>query len=182
MKKILFGILSINLVTFSCAEVDKYGNSYHTMIENYQPRHIQTDQNGKWRISPLALESMGNEIVDAIIKYDNNHIKSAVVRVYASKDGNDKLIKESKLKVFEPDEYEDGIKKTYYPDGKIETKYTIKNGVIEGEYLRYHPNGEIDTKSNYKNGKLDGKAEFFSPEGKLQFTEVYKGGNIISIN
>ena len=73
-----------------------------------------------------------------------------------------------------------GIRKVYYPNGKIAEETTYKNGSKEGLYKRYGLNGVILEESNYKNNIYNGLATFKNQEGKIvgqgQFKDDEKVG------
>jgi antitoxin component YwqK of YwqJK toxin-antitoxin module len=57
-----------------------------------------------------------------------------------------------------------GLRKVYYPNGKIAEETHYKNGKREGDYKKYAENGIVLEESIYKNGEFDGLAIFRSPD------------------
>ena len=57
----------------------------------------------------------------------------------------------------------EGVKKVFYPSGKLAQETVYKNGLKEGLDKRYSENGTIIEESNYKNNEFDGLAIFRSP-------------------
>jgi antitoxin component YwqK of YwqJK toxin-antitoxin module len=53
-----------------------------------------------------------------------------------------------------------GLRKVYYPSGKIAEEANYKNGKKEGFYKKYTEIGIVLEESQYKNGELDGLAIF----------------------
>jgi len=96
----------------------------------------------------------------------------------------------------------EGIWRTYYSSGRLESVVNYKNGdvtgkaffyfdkwpetkkaemnfeddLLEGLYTEYWPNGAIKAELEYDNGKLHGKAKYFYPTGKLKIEGKYKKG------
>ena len=54
----------------------------------------------------------------------------------------------------------EGIRKVYYPSGKIAEEVYYKNGKIDGFYKKYAENGVLLEESNYKKGQFEGLAIF----------------------
>jgi len=67
----------------------------------------------------------------------------------------------------------------YYFDKKPETKMVEANyedDLLDGEYLEYWQNAAQKAKLHYKNAKLHGEALYFFPSGKLKIKGKYKNG------
>lgn len=63
----------------------------------------------------------------------------------------------------------------YYSDNSIHKKYTLKNNVIEGDYLEYFDNGKIKSKHIYKNGvKVDSSLFYNQNPYFLNQIDFYK--------
>ena len=94
-----------------------------------------------------------------------------------------------------------GIKKTYFPGGKVQSIIEYKSGLKHGNYTLYKPNGQFRKQGFYKNGLMDSTweeafivnsntyqkrnykaglkdGEFieYYPEGKINITGNYIGG------
>jgi antitoxin component YwqK of YwqJK toxin-antitoxin module len=54
----------------------------------------------------------------------------------------------------------DGLRKVFYPSGKIAEEMNYKVGKKNGSYKQYAENGIVLEESNYKNGEYDGIATF----------------------
>ncbi len=96
----------------------------------------------------------------------------------------------------------EGIWRTYYASGHLESIVHYKNGevdgktffyydkfpetkkaemnfeedMLEGLYTEYWPNGAVKAELEYKNGKLHGKAKYYYPTGKLKIEGKYRKG------
>ncbi len=57
-----------------------------------------------------------------------------------------------------------GLRKVFYPSGKIAEEANYKNGKKEGSYKKYAENGIILEETIYKNDEYDGLAIFRSPD------------------
>lgn len=71
----------------------------------------------------------------------------------------------------------DGFYKFYYPNGKISSEGTIKNGKPDGYWKSYNQNGTIKSTGNRKNFELDSLWQFYNQNGKLLLEINYKTGN-----
>lgn len=69
-----------------------------------------------------------------------------------------------------------GLKRTFYPDGKIAEEQHYKNGIQEGEEKYYSSEGVLLRKLFYKNGKLHGPAVYYDTKGKKLIEGQYKQG------
>lgn len=57
-----------------------------------------------------------------------------------------------------------GLRKVFYPSGKIAEEANYKNGKKEGFYKKYAENGTVLEETIYKNDEYDGLAIFRSPD------------------
>lgn len=69
-----------------------------------------------------------------------------------------------------------GYVKFYYPNGKISSEGTLRNGQPDGYWKSYSEKGEIKSEGNRKNFELDSLWKFFNQEGKLLLEIYYKSG------
>jgi len=118
---------------------------------------------------------------------------------YQLKYENGKTIKiEGKVKNGLPQ----GIWRSFYPSGNLESVVNYNEGevdgkaffyydkfpetkkaemnfdhdLLEGLYTEYWPNGAVKAELHYKNGKLNGSAKYYYPSGKLKIEGKYKKG------
>ncbi len=99
---------------------------------------------------------------------------------------------------------QNGIIKTYYPNGTVESRVSFIEGVLEGSSFWYFENGNKKTEKVYLDGKLDGiikeyyasgllKKEthfangildgiekFYYDNGSLKFVKTYNKGELLS--
>ena len=76
-------------------------------------------------------------------------------------------------------EYEpikEGICKSYYENGQIESICNFVDGKEEGEMVEYYENGTICRRYNYVHGVLNGKWEWFFDNGKILKVSNYING------
>jgi len=67
-----------------------------------------------------------------------------------------------------------GELKYIYPNGKIRTQSTFKNGMIEGTASYYYSNGKLEEKVAYVKGEKTGSVMAYDQDGKLTVTGTYK--------
>ncbi len=98
--------------------------------------------------------------------------------------------------------FPEGIWRTYYPSGNLESVVNYVDGevdgkaffyfdkipetkkaemnfdkdLLEGLYTEYWPNGAVKAELEYKNGKLHGEAKYYYPTGKIKIEGKYKKG------
>jgi antitoxin component YwqK of YwqJK toxin-antitoxin module len=56
----------------------------------------------------------------------------------------------------------------YSETGIIESKYSYKNGKIDGRKIPYDSLGKISQEDNYLDGELNGKEIMYYPDGKIR--------------
>lgn len=72
-----------------------------------------------------------------------------------------------------------GIKKVYYPSGKLSEEIEYKNGIADGIAYQYAENGVKIKETQNKNGILDGKIIIRDDTGKITDEAKYVNGNLI---
>ena len=101
---------------------------------------------------------------------------------------------------------QNGIIKTYYPDGTPRTETSYVNDILDGDKIMYYPNGNIMYEKYFSNGILsgtikefydtgllkeeytvndgliDGIQRYFYPNGSLKSVAVYNRGQRSQIN
>ena len=60
-----------------------------------------------------------------------------------------------------------GVKKDYYPNGKLMREYYLKNGSINGILKMYSDSGYVVSEQNYTNGKANGTLKVYSRNGNI---------------
>ena len=73
-------------------------------------------------------------------------------------------------------ETKDGYKKLYYPNGKISSEGTIKDGKPDGYWKNYYEDGKLKSEGNRKDFKLDSLWKFYNEKGLLYLIYTYKEG------
>jgi len=63
---------------------------------------------------------------------------------------------------------QDGIIKTYHPNGKIKMRLSFVNEILDGTSYLYYPNGNLESEKNYSVGKLNGWVRYFYETGLLK--------------
>lgn len=69
-----------------------------------------------------------------------------------------------------------GFSKFHYPNGKISSEGTLKNGKPDGYWKSYNENGTIKSEGNRKGFELDSLWKFYNQNGKLILEMYYKSG------
>lgn len=95
--------------------------------------------------------------------YDNNTHTSYLITVI------------KKAGVYDDD---NGLKKTYYNNGSIESEYILKDGKINGIVKVYWENGNIKFESNFLNGDKNGISKEYDEYGNLKGEFTYKSGKL----
>jgi TonB family protein len=71
---------------------------------------------------------------------------------------------------------QDGIIKTFYGKGKISSRVSFVDNILEGTSYWYFENGNLQTEKNYSNGKLEGIWRNFYQSGLLKDEVHYSDG------
>jgi antitoxin component YwqK of YwqJK toxin-antitoxin module len=69
-----------------------------------------------------------------------------------------------------------GLNKFYYPDGKISSEGSMKEGKPEGYWKTYYKNGVLKSEGNRVDHLLDGSWKFYSDSGHVKNAYYYKKG------
>jgi len=64
----------------------------------------------------------------------------------------------------------------YEEDGSIHTRWTFRNGKIDGEAVGYHPSGRIFVVQTFKDGVEHGVTRIYDAEGKPVYRCLHFGG------
>jgi antitoxin component YwqK of YwqJK toxin-antitoxin module len=70
----------------------------------------------------------------------------------------------------------DGVKKVYYPSGKLQRLITYRMGNYEGPFRIFNEEGKIIESLMYKNNIKDGEATYFYDDGKPLRNEIWSKG------
>ena len=74
----------------------------------------------------------------------------------------------------------EGVCRTFYKSGTVESVMQYKNGVANGRALSFFPSGEVGMKLNYRNGVLDGPCYAYNEQGRVEYTTIWRDGSRIS--
>ena len=80
------------------------------------------------------------------------------------------------------DGLENGKGTLYHKNGKIGAIQNFKDGVLHGELIEYYENGNIKIKGFFKDGKENGVFEEYDKNGKLTRKVTYKEGTWTNIS
>jgi TonB family protein len=71
---------------------------------------------------------------------------------------------------------QNGVIKSYYPDGTVQSETSYVNDVLDGAVITYYPNGKISSEKNYSQGILDGYVRDYYESGLLKEEYFVKSG------
>jgi TonB family protein len=71
---------------------------------------------------------------------------------------------------------QDGLIKTYFPNGKVESEINYINKIREGAAKIYYDNGNLRQEYSYINGKVEGLVKEYYESGKLKLTYIIEDG------
>lgn len=71
---------------------------------------------------------------------------------------------------------QNGVIKSYYPDGTVQSETSYVNDVLDGAVINYYPNGKISVEKNYSQGILDGYVREYYESGQLKEEYFVKRG------
>ncbi len=70
----------------------------------------------------------------------------------------------------------EGYNKLYYPNGKLSSEGTIRDGKPDGYWKTYYESGQIKSEGNRKDYVLDSIWKFYSSKGLMYVSFTYKNG------
>lgn len=70
----------------------------------------------------------------------------------------------------------EGYNKLYYPNGKLSSEGTIRDGKPDGYWKTYYESGKIKSEGNRKNFVLDSIWKFYTPKGLMYVAFTYANG------
>lgn len=73
----------------------------------------------------------------------------------------------------------DGLRKEYYPDGKLKSEINYRQAARDGMYRLYYENGQVQAAGNYRDGLQEGPWKMYDENGTLQSEETYMRGKLI---
>jgi len=71
---------------------------------------------------------------------------------------------------------QNGIVKTYYTDGSVQSEISYVNDVIDGNAYWYYPNGQLKSEKNFDKGILNGWIKEYYESGLLKEEKFIKNG------
>ena len=74
----------------------------------------------------------------------------------------------------------DGLRKEYYPDGKLKSEINYRQAVRDGMYRLYYDNGKLQASGNYRDGLKEGTWQMYNENGMLTAEETYMQGKLLS--
>lgn len=171
-------------------EWDQYGNLKGEV--NFANGKV----NGSFKVYfDVGLASvMGKELLGKVYTITNysNDILNGVDQMFDYKYGKQQLIhqktwvngKQTKEETWQEDGKPiksisiNGPGLEYYPDGKKQREYAMKNEEFEGKFTSWFSNGQIEISTSYVNGLESGKHVEYFESGKPQLETTYVKGKI----
>jgi antitoxin component YwqK of YwqJK toxin-antitoxin module len=80
------------------------------------------------------------------------------------------------LRALIKDHKKNGVWKTFYSDGKLQSIRKYKDGVCNGKILNYHKNGKVSSRGKCINGKMKNMLTSYYESGKIQAKNYYVNG------
>lgn len=74
----------------------------------------------------------------------------------------------------------DGLRKEYYPGGKLKSEINYRQSVRDGMCRLYYDNGQLQASGNYRDGLKEGTWLMYNENGMLTSEETYMQGNLLS--
>lgn len=71
---------------------------------------------------------------------------------------------------------QNGVSKSYYPDGTLRSQVSYVNSVLDGSSLFYYPNGNLKSEKYYSNGILNGTIKEYYENGLVKEENIIKNG------
>lgn len=72
----------------------------------------------------------------------------------------------------------EGLKRTYYTNGKVKFEVNFKNKKIDGCMKGYYKDGALQLESNYVDGKKEGFTKTYYKSGNMQSEANYVNGEM----
>jgi antitoxin component YwqK of YwqJK toxin-antitoxin module len=73
----------------------------------------------------------------------------------------------------------DGLRKEYYPDGKLKSEINYRQAARDGMCRLYYENGQVQAAGNYRDGLQEGPWKMYDENGTLRSEETYMRGQLI---
>lgn len=118
--------------------------------------------------------------------FKSGSLSSEVNYVKDKKEGIQKWYEEKTSKLISEGVYVNGelngIYKTYYTGGGLQSEVNCISGKSEGLYKMYYESGKIKQEINYKNDKWDGAFLTYWENGQIKRSDKYENGTFIKGN
>ncbi len=73
----------------------------------------------------------------------------------------------------------DGLRKEYYPNGKLKSEINYRQAIRDGMCRLYYENGQMQAEGSYRDGLQEGTWRKYDKNGVLKAEETYKHGELI---
>ncbi|TSA28567.1 MAG: TonB family protein [Ignavibacteriales bacterium] len=80
------------------------------------------------------------------------------------------------LTIYSISSAQNGIVKSYYPDGSVQSEISYVNDILDGSAIWYYPNGQLKSEKNFDKGVLNGWVKEYYETGLLKEEYFVKNG------
>jgi len=80
------------------------------------------------------------------------------------------------LSIYSISSAQNGVVKSYYPDGSVQSEISYVNDILDGSAIWYYPNGQLKSEKNFSKGILDGWVKEYYESGLLKEEYFVKNG------
>lgn len=157
------GLLERRINFVNGKEDGKDTTYYRTGCVQVVRSFIQGTENGQWVYYYDSTRQLAWEMNYFVGQKHGKH-------VYFKKNGDTTLLENYKNGIL------DGVKRTYYNDGKVEREIYYKEGQFNGSFRIFSAEGKVVDELNYVAGQKDGLNKYYYSDGTLLRTEYWDKG------
>lgn len=203
MKYIVLSLfMSVSVLAQDINKLDENGKKHGVWKGIYEvskrPRYEGTFEHGKEKgifkffddtkvgtvIATREFNSNDNSCYTIFYNQKSNKVSEGKV-VNKQYEGEWKYYHEDSPKIMTLEYYAngklDGVRKVFYPNGKIAEETTYKNGIKEGMYKNYTESGIVLEETTYKNGQYEGLAIFRNVDNQIAGQGIFKNGKKVGM-
>jgi antitoxin component YwqK of YwqJK toxin-antitoxin module len=165
------------VVILTVATIFRHGEEYHPEMVD-APRSELALRNGK-----LFQEGQGSPFTGHMVEnYPSGQLKSKSSVIDGVLNGpSEGWHTNGQMQVREifKNGISDGVRKTWFENGKQATETTIVNGKLNGPFRKWHENGQLAEQMDMKDGQADGIALSYFPSGFLKARVRLEAGKVL---
>ncbi|MBK6610467.1 MAG: toxin-antitoxin system YwqK family antitoxin [Sphingobacteriales bacterium] len=145
----------------------KYTKYYSNGVVEEEGNYLSGKKHGQWLA--YYYTDAGAEPIEEKIEFWEHGVKDGE-SLEKHKNGR------ARKQVFYKMGKEEGIGRTWFPTGQVESEVNFKNGKRDGESKAYYANGKLQAVSMVKNGQKEGLTEDYYETGIKRRAIHYKNG------